>query len=147
MGRSEVAICCLAESNIAGRDMAERLWLVQAGGATSSGPAAGSGYEIILQAFNWESWREAWYKVRLLAVSHCLSGCLKFLRMALRGELDIRCFGHQRHTILLPTLKQCHVCCLHDAFCWLQRFSSVQEPQVCLLYLKANSEQPCMHYR
>lgn len=36
---------------------------VQAGGATSTGPAAGSGHEIILQAFNWESWREDWYKV------------------------------------------------------------------------------------
>ena len=35
----------------------------QAGGATSSGPAAGLGYEIILQAFNWESHREKWYQV------------------------------------------------------------------------------------
>lgn len=35
----------------------------QAGGATSSGPAAGLGYEIILQAFNWESHRESWYQV------------------------------------------------------------------------------------
>lgn len=35
----------------------------QAGGATSSGPAAGSGNEIILQGFNWESWKEDWYKV------------------------------------------------------------------------------------
>ena len=35
----------------------------QAGGATSSGPAAGDGHEIILQGFNWESWREEWYKV------------------------------------------------------------------------------------
>ena len=35
----------------------------QSGGATSSGPAAGLGYEIILQAFNWESHREKWYQV------------------------------------------------------------------------------------
>lgn len=28
----------------------------------TSGPAAGSGYEIILQGFNWESSKEAWYK-------------------------------------------------------------------------------------
>lgn len=35
----------------------------QAGGATSSGPAAGLGYEIILQAFNWESHRDKWYQV------------------------------------------------------------------------------------
>lgn len=41
----------------------------QAGGATSSGPAAGSGLEIILQGFNWESWREPWYKVGTLSES------------------------------------------------------------------------------
>ena len=35
----------------------------QAGGATASGPALGNGYEIILQGFNWESYREDWYKV------------------------------------------------------------------------------------
>ncbi|PRW34079.1 glycoside hydrolase isoform A [Chlorella sorokiniana] len=28
----------------------------------TSGPAAGNGYEIILQGFNWESSKEAWYK-------------------------------------------------------------------------------------
>lgn len=28
----------------------------------TTGPAAGSGYEVILQAFNWESAKEAWYK-------------------------------------------------------------------------------------
>ncbi|KAL3150549.1 Alpha-amylase [Trebouxia sp. C0010 RCD-2024] len=33
-----------------------------AGGATSSGPAAGSGFEMILQGFNWESYRNNWYK-------------------------------------------------------------------------------------
>ena len=37
--------------------------VVQAGGATSSGPAAGSGFELILQGFNWESYRNNWYKV------------------------------------------------------------------------------------
>lgn len=37
--------------------------VVQAGGATSSGPAAGSGFEMILQGFNWESYRNNWYKV------------------------------------------------------------------------------------
>ena len=36
----------------------------QGGGATSSGPAAGLGHEIILQGFNWESHRgHGWYKV------------------------------------------------------------------------------------
>ena len=35
----------------------------QAGGATSTGPAAGLGYDIILQAFNWESCKEPWYQV------------------------------------------------------------------------------------
>ena len=40
------------------------LVLLQMGGATSSGPAAGTGYEIILQAFNWESHKEEWYKAR-----------------------------------------------------------------------------------
>eukprot|EP01024_Parvocaulis_polyphysoides_P023642 TRINITY_DN21843_c0_g3_i3.p1 TRINITY_DN21843_c0_g3~~TRINITY_DN21843_c0_g3_i3.p1 ORF type:complete len:697 (+),score=155.82 TRINITY_DN21843_c0_g3_i3:52-2142(+) len=29
----------------------------------STGPAAGSGYEIILQAFNWESCHQDWYKI------------------------------------------------------------------------------------
>ena len=34
----------------------------QGGGATSTGPAAGLGHEIILQGFNWESHRGAsWY--------------------------------------------------------------------------------------
>lgn len=33
----------------------------QAGGATSSGPAAGSGLEIILQGFNWESCKHEYY--------------------------------------------------------------------------------------
>lgn len=28
----------------------------------TSGPAAGNGFEIILQGFNWESSKEAWYK-------------------------------------------------------------------------------------
>lgn len=28
----------------------------------TTGPGAGNGYEIILQAFNWESCKEAWYK-------------------------------------------------------------------------------------
>ena len=36
----------------------------QHGGATASGPASGSDYEIILQGFNWESHRQPWYKVR-----------------------------------------------------------------------------------
>ncbi len=36
----------------------------QHGGATASGPASGSGYEIILQGFNWESHRQPWYNVR-----------------------------------------------------------------------------------
>jgi len=36
----------------------------QGGGATSSGPAAGLGHEVILQGFNWESHRPAnWYRV------------------------------------------------------------------------------------
>lgn len=35
----------------------------QAGGATSTGPAAGSGYEILLQGFNWDSHHQDWYKV------------------------------------------------------------------------------------
>lgn len=35
---------------------------MQGGGATSSGPAAGLGHEIILQGFNWESHKGAsWY--------------------------------------------------------------------------------------
>lgn len=34
----------------------------QAGGATSSGPAAGTGLEMILQGFNWESYKNDWYK-------------------------------------------------------------------------------------
>ena len=38
--------------------------IARRGGATASGPALGNGYEIILQAFNWESYREPWYKVR-----------------------------------------------------------------------------------
>lgn len=52
----------------------------QHGGATASGPASGSGYEIILQGFNWESHRQPWYKVRptinlckLLPPSKCAS--------------------------------------------------------------------------
>lgn len=36
-------------------------YLFAKGGATSTGPAAGSGEEIILQGFNWESYREDWY--------------------------------------------------------------------------------------
>ena len=28
----------------------------------TTGPAAGNGYEIILQGFNWESCKEPWYK-------------------------------------------------------------------------------------
>ena len=36
---------------------------LQAGGATSSGPAAGTGLEMILQGFNWESYKNDWYKV------------------------------------------------------------------------------------
>lgn len=33
------------------------------GGGTSTGPASGNGYEIILQGFNWESWKTSggWY--------------------------------------------------------------------------------------
>ena len=41
-----------------------RVMSAQHGGATASGPASGSGYEIILQGFNWESHRQPWYKVR-----------------------------------------------------------------------------------
>lgn len=47
---------------------------LQAGGATSSGPAAGTGLELILQGFNWESYRNNWYKVRsheALSRMHC----------------------------------------------------------------------------
>jgi alpha-amylase len=29
---------------------------------TSTGPAAGNGYEILLQAFNWESHKRPWYR-------------------------------------------------------------------------------------
>jgi len=32
-------------------------------GGTGTGPAAGNGYEIILQGFNWESCKEPWYKI------------------------------------------------------------------------------------
>lgn len=35
---------------------------LQGGGATSTGPAAGDGFEIILQGFNWESHKGSWYK-------------------------------------------------------------------------------------
>ena len=42
---------------------------VQAGGATSSGPAAGTGLELILQGFNWESCKGDWYKVRLCSAA------------------------------------------------------------------------------
>ena len=42
---------------------------LQAGGATASGPALGSGYEIILQGFNWESHRHNWYQVMALGSS------------------------------------------------------------------------------
>ncbi|KAK9843998.1 hypothetical protein WJX81_001575 [Elliptochloris bilobata] len=35
----------------------------QHGGATASGPASGTGHEIILQGFNWESHRQPWYNV------------------------------------------------------------------------------------
>ncbi len=28
----------------------------------TTGPAAGNGYEIVLQAFNWESCKEPWYR-------------------------------------------------------------------------------------
>ena len=39
------------------------LFCSQGGGATSSGPAAGLGHEVILQGFNWESHRGlGWYK-------------------------------------------------------------------------------------
>lgn len=35
----------------------------QAGGATSTGPASGSGFEILLQGFNWDSHHKDWYKI------------------------------------------------------------------------------------
>ncbi|CAD7698103.1 unnamed protein product [Ostreobium quekettii] len=35
----------------------------QAGGGTSTGPATGNGYEIILQGFNWDSHHQDWYKI------------------------------------------------------------------------------------
>jgi hypothetical protein len=35
----------------------------QGGGATSSGPACGNGFEIILQAFNWESHKQDYYNL------------------------------------------------------------------------------------
>lgn len=43
---------------------------LQAGGGTSSGPAAGSGYEIILQGFNWDSYKNKWYKVSTCSIPH-----------------------------------------------------------------------------
>ena len=36
---------------------------VMGSGGTGTGPAAGSGYEVFLQAFNWESCKHNWYKV------------------------------------------------------------------------------------
>ncbi|KAF8066365.1 AMY2 [Scenedesmus sp. PABB004] len=36
---------------------------------TSTGPAAGNGYEILLQAFNWESHKKGWYKYCLPQVA------------------------------------------------------------------------------
>lgn len=47
----------------------------QAGGATASGPALGNGYEIILQGFNWESYREDWYKVRNVRATWLSDAC------------------------------------------------------------------------
>jgi hypothetical protein len=35
---------------------------MQGGGATSTGPSAGDGNEIMLQGFNWESYKHDWYK-------------------------------------------------------------------------------------
>ena len=45
---------------------------LQAGGGTSSGPAAGSGYEIILQGFNWDSYKNQWYKVSSCSIPHAI---------------------------------------------------------------------------
>lgn len=36
--------------------------VMQGGGATSTGPSAGDGNEIMLQGFNWESYKHDWYK-------------------------------------------------------------------------------------
>jgi hypothetical protein len=36
--------------------------VAQGGGATSTGPSAGDGNEIMLQGFNWESYKHDWYK-------------------------------------------------------------------------------------
>ncbi|MGH8466672.1 MAG: hypothetical protein ACRER5_21245 [Pseudomonas sp.] len=53
---------------------------LQGGGATSTGPAAGDGTEILLQGFNWESYRNGWYKTvkeqakRIAEVGCCAAG-------------------------------------------------------------------------
>lgn len=71
----------LAPSWPSGSAASLRPWLV-AGSLTlarpsalqvrTSGPAAGNGYEIILQGFNWESSKEPWYKK--LASQVCVCG-------------------------------------------------------------------------
>lgn len=55
--------CSVVVSITVGCHVLDEDGLVQAGGATASGPALGNGYEIILQGFNWESHRQQWYQV------------------------------------------------------------------------------------
>lgn len=60
---------------------------VQAGGATSSGPAAGSGLEIILQGFNWESYRNNWYQVSPAALQQQMQSLVRFQNSSNKGKL------------------------------------------------------------
>ena len=73
----------------------------QAGGATSSGPAAGLGYEIILQAFNWESHREKWYQVGAAPMHRASSSW-----MALDSGHLVR-GQHGPHRALLACMGRC----------------------------------------
>lgn len=44
------------------QELADQMNALMAPAPVSGGPAAGTGYEIVLQAFNWESHKRGWYK-------------------------------------------------------------------------------------
>ena len=54
----------------------------------TTGPAAGNGYEIILQAFNWESCKEAWCAEHAAHVRHAghAVGVVREVRGAAQGS-------------------------------------------------------------
>jgi len=77
-------------------DLLHDVGFAQGGGATSTGPAAGDGHEIILQGFNWDSHKHSWYKTLKDQAKKIAEVRVCGLRLNIRCRMLVLTNSHRR---------------------------------------------------